>query len=207
MFVFFKMAKARRTHRNETTISLIETSAGKLCEGKHHTNFVPRQGVAHKHWEKSWPPPHTSFTIFTSIRPVFPYRFLILIINQIYSYIKMIKWEFEHIRESAGIVELEEDCYTSLTCCLINSFFAFFFQYSILVLDLNWFKLDRLLKTHPKIILPLLVTRWFVIILTKSKAKAKFSIPQSTRNARFKPNMIGFRRPVHRLRFLSGEKH
>lgn len=53
MFSFSKTAKAMRAHRNETTISLIGTSAGKLCEGKHHTNFVPRQGVAHKHWEKS----------------------------------------------------------------------------------------------------------------------------------------------------------
>ncbi len=169
--------------------------------------FCPTPGSRPQTLGKELTPPPTSFTIFPSIQPVFPYRFLILIINQIYSYIKKIKWEFEHIRESAGIVELEEDCYTSLTCCLINSFFKNFFQYSILVLDLNWFKLDRLLKTHPKIILPLLVTCWFVILLTKSKAKAKFSIPQSTRNARFKPNMIGFRRPVHRLRFLSGEKH
>lgn len=60
-FASSKMAKTITAHRekNETTISLIGASAGKLCEGKHHTNFVPRQGVARKHWEKRRPPFHS----------------------------------------------------------------------------------------------------------------------------------------------------
>lgn len=150
--------------------------------------FCPTTGSRPRALGKELTP--TSFTIFPSIQPVFPFHFFILIINQIYSYIKRNKWEREcrDCGARGGLLYLTWHAAWSIVVVV--------FKYGILVLDLNWFKLGGLVKTHPKIILTLLVTSRFAILYSRWSAKP-----------RFRPNMIRFHSPVHRLRFLLGEKH